>query len=256
MRTLFFVTWLAIPVAALAWHFGPGQKQLASDTAAHHLRNAEAAADAGDWPTAAKAYAEAWTTLPEDERPAQQRLRLALATARIQAGDLPEGQSELEGMLSELESPRDAARPDAELLAAVRHELASASYHTAWLLRLEGASADEWLPECEQARQQFRLLAEDGRDAGAADAMKRNLEAAIRLERMDLTTLLATPKPKNCPNCKNLAQRKRKQDQSRSASNSKSDSKGDPQQDPQKQDARKSIKSNNAGLNGTGGKGS
>jgi hypothetical protein len=261
MRTLLFFTWLAIPVAALAWHFGPGQKYLAGDTAARHLARAEQAAAEQDWTTAAAAYTEALATLPAEERPQQRRLRLAGAAARIQAGDLPEGQSELEGLLAELEAPpadAQASPPDPELLAAVRHELASSSYHAAWLLRLEGAGPEEWLPECEQARQQFRLLAEAREAAGGdAEAMKRNLESAIRLERMDLATLLAAPKPKDCPNCKNLGQRKRKQSQSRSQAQSKGDSKGDPEkQDPEKQDARKSIKQDNAGMGGVGGKGS
>ena len=71
-----------------------------------------------------------------------------------------EGQEQLQKLLTRLEANPDQ---DPELRKTVSAELAAASYYTAWVMRLEGATAEEWKPEAEQARQQFRLLAERGR---------------------------------------------------------------------------------------------
>jgi hypothetical protein len=176
----------------------------------------------------------------------------------MRAGELIQSQEQLEQLLSDLEAEDDR---DPELTASVRHELATASYFTAWLMRLEGATADEWKPEAERARQQYRLLAEQADDeqpapSAAADdraaAFKKNLESTIRLEQMDLSVLMSMPLPKDCPkNCKNLSQRKRKQCQSRC----KGEGKGKKKKEGKK-DARQEIKKQkNAGLNvrGEGG---
>jgi hypothetical protein len=140
-------------------------------------------------------------------------------------------------------------------------ELARSSYYAAWIMRLEGAAPDEWKPEAERARQQYRLLAERaesrlslressaGGDAADAGLFKRNLEATIRLEQMDLSTLLARPLPKKCCNCKNLSQRKRKQCQAQCKAGGKKED---------KQDIRKVIKKQQtgAGINRREGTGS
>ena len=158
-----------------------------------------------------------------------------------------EGQEELAALLMEL--ARDDANATA-LAAAVRQESAWANYYAAWQLRLEGATPDEWKPEAEEARQQFRWLAESALPGSAErEAFEKDLEATIRLEQMDLGTLMARPKPKNCPNCSGLCQRKRKKCQSQCRG--KGPSRG------QQQDARKEIKEQHgAGLNGLGDGGS
>lgn len=243
--------WLLIPVGLLALHFGPGQEFLARDLAGDPLREAEAAAAEGDWDLAALAYGEALSALPEGDRAARQNLSLAQARAQIKAGQMIAGQENLENVLAELE---EGSRRDGEVARAVRHELATASYYAAWLMRLEGAAPEEWKPEIHRARQQFRLLAERAEEAGEdAEAFKKNLEAAIRLEQMDLTELLAKPLPKDCPSCKNLSQRKRKQCQSRCKGKGKGKGKK-----KKKQDARQKIKmeQRGAGLNEREGTGS
>jgi predicted nucleic acid binding AN1-type Zn finger protein len=117
-------------------------------------------------------------------------------------------------------------------------------------MRLEGATAEEWKPEAEAARQHFRLLAETTKEApkeGESNAFERSVEATIRLEQMDLSELRAKSLPKNCPNCKNgLCQKKRKQSLSRcnSAGNKQQQGKQE-----EKKDARQAVKqSNGAGL--------
>ncbi len=79
-------------------------------------------------------------------------------------------------------------------------------------MRVEGAARDEWMPVAEEARQHFRLLAESATPELAA-AAARNLEATLRLQRMDLSELQGLPLPKKCQGCKNLSQRQRKQRQ-------------------------------------------
>ena len=254
VRKALLTAWILLPVAAIAWHFGPGQYHASRDTAGALLRQANAHAQAGGWQGASAAYTQAMHALPKDARSDRHWLALAQARARIKAGEMVEGQEQLETLIEDLKGT-----PGQEALAIeARHELASASYYAAWLMRLEGATADEWKPEVERSRQHFRLLAEQAEASsdGAkpeANAFKRNLEAAIRLEQMDLSVLEAKPLPKECPSCKNLCQRKRKQCQSRA----KSSGEKQDEQDPKKEDVRQKVKQERgAGINQRSGTGS
>jgi hypothetical protein len=93
--------------------------------------------------------------------------------------------------------------------------LASAQYYAGWLMRLEGATTQEWLAETEQSRQNFRLLAEQTeKDTVISEGYRKNLEAVIRLERMDLSELQGLPLPKQCQGCKNCSQKCRSQRES------------------------------------------
>jgi len=242
MKRTLLAAWLLCPIAVMAWHFGPGRNDLARDRAGDYLRGARAAESAEQWAEAASLYESAREALPEGD-PARDRLVLAQARTRIYAGQMIEGQEQLQDLLARLESD---PRADPALVGRVADELAESSYYAAWIMRLEGASTEEWKPEAERARQQYRLLAERAENTRDADAglFKRNLEATIRLEQMDLNTLLAKPLPKKCCNCKNLSQRKRKQCQSRCKSGKKGE-----------KDARKLIKAG-AGINKREGSGS
>jgi hypothetical protein len=71
-------------------------------------------------------------------------------------------------------------------------------------MRLEGVSKEEWLPELESARQNYRLLAEQAQAAGDARGQRmqqENLEASIRLEQMAIDDLQGLPIPKPCQSC-------------------------------------------------------
>ncbi len=236
---LFFALWLAAGCAAAVYHFGPGQAASQLSAALRQARGAEAASLHGDWQSAAAQYSDAIAAIPEQDRAARQRLAVPHAAARIQAGEMVEGQQELQGLVAELEANSSAA--DRPLLTAARNELAAASYSAAWLMRLDGATPEEWKVETERARQQYRLLAEDaerGDDAQAA-VFQKNLEATVKLEEMDLDTLLAHALPKKCPkNCHNLAQRKRRECQS--LCNGGSNPQSEKPQQPE--DARKQVK--------------
>jgi len=242
-----WVIWVLLPIAATAWHFGPGQRLLQRDLAAEQLKLGRRAESIGDWETAAVSYSLANQQWPEDSIASRQRIRLAEANATINAGELVVGQEQLESLIAEMEGDDQT---DSSLLATARHALATSCYYAAWIMRLEGAEADEWLQEAESARQQFRLLAESSESEQQQQAAAENLEATIRLEQMDLRTLMARPLPKNCcSNCNSLCQKKRKQLASRCKDGNKDGKK--------KEDARKRIKkTNSAGLNEGGRVGS
>ncbi|MBK7405175.1 MAG: hypothetical protein IPJ41_11225 [Phycisphaerales bacterium] len=231
-KRLFWSVWGFVPAAALVVHLGPGQEWLRRDDAARAVRVALAAERDGNWSEAADSFARAGDALPESARAERARLALSEAKARVRAGQLVEGQDQLENLLdAELTRPS----PDAGMVRQLRHELGTTAYWGAWLMRLDGATPDEWLLEAETSRQHFRLLAEDALAPSEADTSKKNVEAVIRLEQMDLSELRALPLPKNCPNCsKGLCQKKRDQRLSKCKK-------------PGNKDAREQIKSDSAG---------
>jgi hypothetical protein len=205
MYRVLLVFWLSLPVVVIAWHLGPGRYQLAADQAGTHIRAAEAAKAKAKWLDMADAYARAAAALSPQSITERRRLLLAAAVGRITGGQRAEGQQELQQLLDDMQADQNA---DDQLLAAVRHEMATADYQTAWIMRLNGAPDDEWKPRVVQAQRQFRQLAEaaqrraldiqDPRNFSArpnADVYKKNLEAAIYLEQMDLSRLKAIPLP-------------------------------------------------------------
>ena len=246
MYARIFYLWLALPAVALAVHFGPGRAWLERDDAAGLIREAERQGEEEQWEAAAAKYAAALVALPAGPAEERQRLEVALGRVLVMSGSIIEGQERLEKTLTELTAAGQGSSPIAQ---AARYELATSSYYAAWLMRLEGATAEEWKAEAEVARQNFRLLAETAASTAAdgsdASPFERSLEATIRLEQMDLNELLAKPLPKNCPNCKQgLCQRKRKQCASRCNSEGKK-----PGEKKEEQDARKEVKkTNSAGL--------
>ncbi len=139
------------------------------------------------------------------------QMRLAQARTRMWTGDLPEAITDLENLLTEAQ--RGGAHK--EFQSELRSTLAGGQYYEGWLMRLEGAAADEWLQPVEAARQNFRLLAENTSDTKLDGDYKKNLEATIRLERMDLSELQGQPLPKKCSGCKNVSQKCRCQSQSK-----------------------------------------
>ena len=235
----------ALPVIVVALHYGPWQVFQDHQEASDDLLRAEGYAGE-DWEKAADAFAAARNKVRDLE--AELALGLSEALARRNSGELIGAQEDLEALLTRAE---ENELEDTKLQETLRHELATTHYFMAWIMRLEGAAADEWKPDSELARQHFRLLAERERSASGNELQpyQENLEAAIRLQRMDLRDLMAWPLPKNCNcNCESLSQRKRKQRKSRNKS------KGKKKKKPEKKDIRKQIKS--AGKNERKGSGS
>jgi hypothetical protein len=210
-KTILLSLWLLVPVALLAYHYGPGQSRLAADRAAKKIAEARALEAGQDWTTALKAWGEALALTPEEKSVARLQLRLAQARVRMYTGELPEAMEDMETLLAEAQRQR----VDEGLQREIRGTLAGAQYYAGWLMRLEGAAAEEWLQPVEGARQHFRLLAEETKDAKLAKDYEKNLEASIRLARMDLSELQGLPLPKFCSGCKNVSQKCRSQRQSK-----------------------------------------
>lgn len=213
-RKLLFSIWLLVPVMLVAYHYGPGQTALGRDRAAALAREAAEREKAEDWPGAVEAYRESLAALPAEATTDRFKLRLAAANARMYTGELPEAMQDLDGLLGEMLKAGVAA-PE---VRDVRRALAGAQYYAAWLMRLENAPTEEWMEQAENARQNFRLLAEQTQavDAASAREEQMNLEAVIRLQRMDLSELQGLPLPKKCQGCKNCSQKCRGQKESRS----------------------------------------
>jgi hypothetical protein len=211
MRKVLVFAWLLLPVVAGAYHFGPGQDRLRVDRAAEAVARAEKAAatareiaaKSGDeaakasWGEAVDAYGEAIGLLPTAKTAETRALRLERAKAQMFVSQLPEARRDLDALVDELSNDPAA---DPVLATDARAALANAQYYTTWLLRLEGASREEWEPEIDAARQNYKLVAEkhaegNGCDTKIAAASREDLESAIRLARMDLTELQGLPLP-------------------------------------------------------------
>ena len=199
MRKFMIAAWLLLPVGAWAYHEGPGQEKMQLDAVDVELEKAREAADAEDWILAAKHYDAALNEFPALETPAlqaaAQRVKLSSAKAKLEGAKLPEARKELIALVEEFET-EETANPD--LADEAREAYAHAQYYWTWLMRLEGAAREEWEPEVEIARQNFRLLAEGADERGEAEAAighMEDLESTIKLARLDLEELQGLPLP-------------------------------------------------------------
>lgn len=195
MRALLLVGWLLVPLGVGIWHYGPGQERMLLDDAAGLLAEADGFAASGKWDAAVEKYDEALRLLPARGTQEVRQVRLQRAKAQMLARQLPQAHADLQSLVEELGSDRSA---DAELLADARSSFASAQYYMTWLMRLEGQPRELWEKEIESARQIYRLLAETAEAHGDATSARKNredLEAAIRLARLDLSELQALPLP-------------------------------------------------------------
>ncbi len=196
MRNMLLVGWLLIPIGAWAYHEGPGQDRIALEETDAVLVRAHEAAAAGDWHRAVRAYEEALGALPKDadavDERLTQRMRIELNKARMQASGLPDARAELESLVEQMQGADDT---DPELLRDARQALARAQFYTTWLMRLEGLDREAWEPEIEAARQNWRLLAEESATPAEAEQHQQDLEAAVRLARLEIEDLQGLPLP-------------------------------------------------------------
>jgi len=217
-KNLLIFLWALAPVGLLAYHFGPGQTGIAREEAKASIQIALDFEASEQWQQAIDSYNDALAALPDSETAKRQQLQLARANARTHVGEIPEAMLAMEHLLDETAKGSDKA-----LESKVRSSLASAQYHIGWLMRLELAEKKEWMEPLEKARQNFRLLAEqtDKTGAKASENHQRNLEAVVRLARMDLSEVQALPLPKKCQNCKNVCSKCRGQKKSNKPKNMK-----------------------------------
>ena len=209
MKRPLFALWLTLPVAAYAYHMGPGQEHMRLDQVAaliesadFHVAEAERIAALNgdgaaveDWTRAEADYAEALDLLPAERVAEIRRLKLERAKAQMFISKLPVANATLSGMVTEL---LDVPDVDPELLADVQRTFATSQYYMTWLQRLEGAPREEWEPRIDSARQTFKLLATQAEAKNNKETTKEareDLESAIRLARMDLSELQGLPLP-------------------------------------------------------------
>ncbi|MEC8651903.1 MAG: hypothetical protein VXY92_05010 [Planctomycetota bacterium] len=196
MRKILLVGWLVLPVGAWAYHEGPGQDRVALEAADAVMVAAHQAANDGDWKLAIREYEAALESLPKDpeayDARIAQRLQIELNKARMQSEGLIEARDELATLVEQLQADADT---DAALLRDARQALARAQFYKTWLMRLEGLDRKVWGPEIEAARQNWRLLAEQAGSESEKTLHQEDLEAAVRLARMEMEDLQGLPLP-------------------------------------------------------------
>jgi hypothetical protein len=198
MRALIVVGWLLVPVGFGIWHHGPGQERMQLDAVAKLLAAADGCVSDQEWAEAIEYYDEALKKLPADRVAEARRIRLERAKVQMKGQMLAGAYGALKALCEELQAD-EMASP--KVLAETRSALAQAHYYVAWLMRLEGEPREVWEPEIEAARQNYRLLAEQAQKSGDEKEAKKNaedLEAAVRLARMDLSELQGLPLPSQC----------------------------------------------------------
>ncbi len=201
MRGVVIAVWLLVPVLASAYHYGPGQQQMQLDDVQVLLGQARAFVTQGQHAQAVDSFTDVLARMPADRPSEINRVRVERAKAMLLSQQLPKALDELTLLVPELQND---AKTDPALLADARQSLANAQYYLTWLMRLEGAPRTEWEPEIEGSRQTYRLLAEQAQargDSAAAKQHQEDLEATIRLARMDLSDLQALPLPSQCKSC-------------------------------------------------------
>lgn len=201
MRVWIALAWLMLPVLVAAYHYGPGQEKVTLDEAGRHLRAADQAVGKQQWSEAVRQYTAAIEALPEERQHAVRGARIERAKAQLMGGELPAAHDEMVTLVDEMVEADDA---DPVQLREARATLAQSKYFVTWLMRLEGEPREVWEPEIESSRQMYRVLAEDARRAGESDRAadrSEDVEAAIRLARMDLSELQALALPSQCKGC-------------------------------------------------------
>ncbi len=201
MKILVLTLWCLVPLGLLAYHYGPGQTGIKLDAAATALEQATSKSASSEWKGAISSYEEALAKLPKENVADARRIRLELAKARMEAAELPKAREELAALADELaQDPNAHAGLRDETLAT----LATSRFYMTYLMKLEGLPDSDWEPEIEAARQEQKLLVQRATEAGddkAAAKHADDLEASIRLARMEPEELYGKAIPKQC-NCK------------------------------------------------------
>ena len=189
MRIILATFWLLVPLGFAAYHYGPGQEQVKLDDTEALLSDARTAVADENWPAAIESYQKALSKLPKEEIDTSVRIQLEIAKAKMQSSRLPEAREDLAELVSQL---NDDSSASSELKEEAISTLANARYYMTYLMKLEGLPAEEWEPEIEAARQEYKLLAQTGSNK---EKHLVDLESAIRLARAEPTELYGLPIP-------------------------------------------------------------
>lgn len=192
MRKYSILLWLLLPLPAVVLHYGRGQQWLARDHAGDFITQAQAAEQVGDWKLADERYLDAEKAVAKKDRSLKMRLELARVRCRFHLG---EAVAAIDGADKLLDDPAMTTMPP-EFQNETRALAGRIHYYAAWVMRLEGAKRELRLEEAELARQNYRLLSEQSSDSTpAARAQNEDLEAAVQLQRLSFTELIARPLP-------------------------------------------------------------
>ncbi len=195
MKKYLVLAWLLFPLPLVVLHYGRGQQWLAIDRAGDLILRAEEAERAGDWRLADDRYRDADKEIGAGDPALKLRLELARVRTRFR---LCEAVAAIDGVDKLLDDAGMAAMPP-EFQREARDFSGRIHYYAGWVMRLEGAKRELWMEEAELSRQNFRLLAEQSTTAassGEATKQKKNLEAAVQLQRLSLTELITRPLPR------------------------------------------------------------
>ena len=192
MKIAITTLWCLVPLAFAAWHFGPGQLHLERDDAQAYISEAETALSEENYQLAIENWKAALSKLPLKEVTLGRSLELEIAKAKMLNKKLPEARQELAELILVMDNDPNA---DAELHDEVRAALANSRYYMTYLMKLEGRPDADWEPEIEAARQEYKLLAETATNSTLAKSSANDLEAAIRLARIDPAELHGLPIP-------------------------------------------------------------
>lgn len=205
MRRTLLAGWLMLLPMGGLYHLVAGPAHREMDLIGDSLREARQHVANEQWFEAVPAFEKALEGMPEELTRENRALRLELAQAKMNASKLPDAHADLKGLLDELLADDESAEnssvdqeSNARLEREVRETLANSQFYMTWLMRLEGLPASEWEPEIESARQNYRMLAANAEQAGdtaALEEQQKNLEAAIKLARLDLGDLQGLPLP-------------------------------------------------------------
>lgn len=195
MRRVLLSGWIMLLPLGGLYHLVAGSAHQEMDVIGVELSRARSLVRQEAWAAAVARYEKSLEALPDESTDLSRRIRLEMSQAKMNAARLPEAHSDLKTLLDEL---LEDETPDMALEQTVRESLANSQFYMTWLMRLEGLPVTEWEPEIESARQNYRMLAESAESDGnthQAERQRENLEATIRLARLDLTDLQGLPLP-------------------------------------------------------------
>jgi tetratricopeptide (TPR) repeat protein len=208
-RNLAILAWL-LPVAGIGYyHFSKGASGVLMEKADRLQRQAVAREKAGAWGEAAKLYDEAAAIIPANKHKLEKAGVVGRAArAKMRDGEIELALLDLKSALAEL-PPGPKSDP---LERDLRYSLAETEYYAAWILRLENQPRAKWFPHATCARQNLRFLAEDpGLPAAERTGHARDMEAVIRLTRLDIEELKKLPLPEQAqPGSKKMSGGKKK----------------------------------------------
>jgi hypothetical protein len=195
MRVVLIIAWFFVALAGVIFHFGPGREQAKLDRLDQLLLDARRSVANQQWGNAVEKFDLALAEVPSQKIVQSRQIVLEKAKAQMMAAQLPAARQTLEQLLADA---RQDPKSPLSLNAEIESALANSQYYMTWLMRLEGLKKEEWLPEIESARQHFAQVSQMGKDLGDFELVRRgqeDLEASVRLARMDLNELQGLPLP-------------------------------------------------------------